>query len=76
MRTPGGFPAVLLPCQSRVGGCVAEQLHQYARVHEIVPVESWRKDGVEGWLFRDRENQTIFVETAELMREQAVVEFA
>jgi len=53
---------------------VSEQLLQYARVHEIVPVESWREDGVEGWLFRDRENQTIFVETAELMREMAPVE--
>ncbi|MGB1070783.1 MAG: hypothetical protein ACPG1Z_03875 [Planctomycetota bacterium] len=53
---------------------MSEQLLQYARVHEIVPVESWREDGVEGWLFRDRENQTIFVETAELMREMAPVE--
>ena len=57
-----------------LGGNVAEQLHQYARVHEIVPVESWRKDGVEGWLFRDKENQTIFVETAELMRDVSTVE--
>jgi len=57
-----------------LGGNVAEQLHQYARVHEFVPVESWRKDGVEGWLFRDKENQTVFVETAEFMRESSTVE--
>lgn len=53
---------------------MSEQLLQYARVHEIVPVESWRKDGVEGWLFRDRENQTIFVEKAKLMGEATPVE--
>ena len=53
---------------------MAEQLHQYARVHEIVPVESWRKDGVEGWLFRNKENQTIFVESSELLGHQLAFE--
>lgn len=53
---------------------MAEQLNQYARVHEIVPVESWRKDGVEGWLFRDRENQTIFVESSKLLGHQPALE--
>ena len=53
---------------------MAEQLNQYARVHEIVPVESWRKDGVEGWLFRDLENQTIFVESSELLGQQPATE--
>gem|GEM_PF-916651 len=56
------------------GKRMAEQLHQYARVHEIVPVESWRKDGVEGWLFRDKENQTIFVESSELLGHQLAFE--
>ncbi len=58
----------------QLGERMAEQLHQYARVHEIVPVESWRKDGVEGWLFRDRENQTIFVETSKLLGHQLTFE--
>ncbi len=53
---------------------MAEQLNQYARVHEIVPVESWRKDGVEGWLFRDRKNQTIFVESSKLLGHQPTFE--
>ena len=56
------------------GKRMAEQLHQYARVHEIVPVESWSKDGVEGWLFRDKKNQTIFVESSKLLGHQLAFE--
>ncbi len=45
---------------------MAELLNRYARVHEIVPVESWKKDGVDGWLFRDRENHLIFIASTQL----------
>ena len=45
---------------------MAERLNHFARLHEVVPVESYKKDGVDGWLFRDRENRLIFIPTSEL----------
>ncbi len=53
---------------------MAECLNRYARCREIVPVESWTKDGVEGWLFRDRDNCLIFVSSAELEEFKAPME--
>lgn len=52
---------------------MAELLNRYARVHEIVPVESWKQDGVEGWLFRDRDNQLIFITSSVLLGHQPLV---
>ena len=49
---------------------MAERLNEFARNHEVVPVESHVKDGVEGWLFRNREYRLIFFSTAELMGHQ------
>jgi hypothetical protein len=49
---------------------MAELLNRYARVHEIVPVESWKKDGVDGWLFRDRDNHLIFIASSVLLGHQ------
>ena len=46
---------------------MAERLNHFARLHEVVPVESWKKDGVEGWLFRDRRNQLHFITSVELL---------
>jgi hypothetical protein len=46
---------------------MAEILNRYARVNEIVPVQSWIQDGEDGWLFRDRDNQFVFVATVKLM---------
>lgn len=46
---------------------MAETLNRYARCREIVPVESWTKDGIEGWLFRDRDNGLVFVSSEELL---------
>ncbi|MFQ5655669.1 MAG: hypothetical protein ACE5GW_13190, partial [Planctomycetota bacterium] len=51
---------------------MAERLNRFARVHEIVPVESWKKNGVDGWLFRDRDNSLIFVTSSELLGRQPV----
>ena len=55
---------------------MAERLNQFARNHEVVPVESHVKDGVEGWLFRNRENRLIFISTDELMGHQPAEEQA
>lgn len=49
---------------------MAELLNRYARLHEIVPVESWKKDGKEGWLFRDRNNNLIFISASTLQGHQ------
>jgi len=49
---------------------MAELLNRYARVHEIVPVESWKKNGVDGWLFRDRDNHLIFIASSVLLGHQ------
>ncbi|MGA1202771.1 MAG: hypothetical protein ACO4BJ_07275 [Planctomycetota bacterium] len=49
---------------------MAELLNRYARLHEIVPVESWMKDGIDGWLFRDRNNSLIFIAASELQGHQ------
>lgn len=46
---------------------MAEYLNQFARKHEIVPVKMWRQDGIEGWLFRDRKNELLFVSTSDLV---------
>lgn len=46
---------------------MAERLNQFARCHEVVPVESYKKEGVDGWLFRDRDNRLIFIPTSELL---------
>lgn len=54
------------------GIAMVEQLHRFARVNEIVPVESWRKDGVEGWLFRNKENELLFFTSSELLGHQPV----
>lgn len=45
---------------------MAEHLNRFARQHGIVPVEMFRRAGVEGWLFRDRQNQLVFVSKSEL----------
>lgn len=45
---------------------MAEHLNRYARLHEIVPVETYRQGGVEGWLFRDREHKVFFVSQSDL----------
>ena len=49
---------------------MAELLNRYARLHEIVPVESWKKDGIDGWLFRNRDNHLIFIAASELQGHQ------
>ncbi len=46
---------------------MAERLNQFARVHGVVPVESYKKNGVDGWLFRDREHRLIFIPISELL---------
>ncbi|MFN0057246.1 MAG: hypothetical protein ACKVX7_02205 [Planctomycetota bacterium] len=46
---------------------MAECLNRYARLNEIVPVQSWIQDGVDGWLFRDRDNRFVFVATLKLL---------
>lgn len=48
---------------------MGEFLNRFARKHEIVPVKMWRKDGEEGWLFRDRRNELLFVATSELVEQ-------
>ena len=49
------------------GPFMAERLNQFARCHEVVPVESYKKEGVDGWLFRDRDNRLIFIPISELL---------
>ena len=49
---------------------MAERLNQFARNNEVVPVESYKKDGVDGWLFRDRDNRLIFISISELLGHQ------
>lgn len=51
---------------------MAELLNRYARVHEVVPVESWKKDGIDGWLFRKRDNNLVFITSTELLGHQPV----
>ena len=46
---------------------MAERLNEYARLHDVVPVASWKKDGEEGWLFRDRGNRLFFISSHELL---------
>ncbi len=75
-----GYIAIREPAVSVLSGMgevpMAERLNQFARLHEVVPVESWRKNGVDGWLFRDRRNRLLFVPSVKLLgsdREEAVL---
>lgn len=51
---------------------MAECLTRLARCREIVPIESWQKDGVEGWLFRDFNNNLVFIPSTELLEFQSI----
>ncbi len=66
------IPANRLRVRPRETGeyLMAECLNQFARNNGVVPVESYKKDGVDGWLFRDRDNRLIFISTLELLSHQ------